>query len=213
MILQDLSGKVFLNNTVLYRCTHNARYIYYMCQCTCGYIRPVLAGNIKRKGGCPNCVKLKSEFSKSLAYTKISWLAMRARCRHIYPDINVTYINIKVCDRWKDFHCFVHDMGKRPMGYSLDRIDYLGNYTPDNCRWATNIEQSNNRRSNKIILINGEELTLANAVRKYAVVHYDIVQERIWKLKWTVEAAFFTPKINRVQNFKGKRDKYGNTNN
>jgi hypothetical protein len=87
--------------------------------------------------------------------TYISWKAMIQRCTN--PKVNY-YKNyggreknpIIVCDRWlNSFKNFLKDMGERPEGTSIDRINVDGNYEPSNCRWATDKEQANNKRNNK----------------------------------------------------------------
>lgn len=84
--------------------------------------------------------------------TYISWRSMKARC--LYPSMNKYEIyggrGIKVCDRWMVFENFLEDMGERPLGKSLDRIDPNGDYVAGNVRWATAKEQRNNRRDTHI---------------------------------------------------------------
>ena len=76
------------------------------------------------------------------------WTGMKDRC---YNSNSLQYSDyggrgITVCDRWSDFTLFVEDMGERPKGYTLDRIDNDGNYEPSNCRWTSRAIQQRNRR-------------------------------------------------------------------
>jgi hypothetical protein len=77
-----------------------------------------------------------------------SWAHMVQRCTNSNYDRYPFYggRGITVCDRWRTFANFLADMGERPEGFTLDRVDNEGNYTPENCRWATSSQQQRNRR-------------------------------------------------------------------
>lgn len=103
------------------------------------------------------------------------YTSMKTRCynKKCPPYKNYGGRGIKVCDRWlgpQGFINFMIDMGERPSSrHSLDRIDNNQGYFPDNCRWADNATQGNNRRTNKLLSYNGETLTEAEWAKKIGV--------------------------------------------
>ena len=93
-----------------------------------------------------------------------AWIDMRRRC---YDAKRPQYANygargIKVCPAWLgSFEAFYQDLGAAPSkAHSLDRIDNNGHYEPSNCRWATNVEQGSNRRTNHLLTHNGKAMTI-----------------------------------------------------
>lgn len=92
------------------------------------------------------------------------WQRMIARCYGRYSDSFANYggRGITVCERWRNsFEAFLVDMGERPEGTQLDRIDNEKGYSPENCRWATIKQQNRNRRGNRFLTLNGRTLTVA----------------------------------------------------
>lgn len=91
---------------------------------------------------------MKLAISKTRAHT--SWACMKQRCNNPNAPGYHKYggRGIKVCERWNLFVNFYADMGERPEGMTLDRINNNGNYEPQNCRWATPLQQSANQRPN-----------------------------------------------------------------
>jgi hypothetical protein len=86
---------------------------------------------------------------------------------------------ISVCDQWKNsFEAFLGDVGLRPsLKHSIDRFpNQNGNYEPRNVRWATQLEQANNTRANRIIVVEGERLTIGEAMRKFGLMRHDVIK-------------------------------------
>lgn len=96
---------------------------------------------------------------------------MKDRCLNKKHEHYIDYgaRGIRVCERWNKFANFLADMGERPEGKSLDRINNDGNYEPGNCRWATLTEQAWNTRQTKLIALNGETMPIMAWARKLGI--------------------------------------------
>lgn len=167
---ENLKGKKFGRWTVLEFYGYVKNYSKWTCECECGTIKSVYSTHLK-SGASTSCGcyqkeivketnKYRTIVSKKCTATKHpsygSWRSMISRCNN--PN-NWDYYNyggrgIIVCDRWLNFDNFVEDMGPKPEGFSIDRINPNGNYEKSNCRWASPIDQTNNRRhwSEKLLL-------------------------------------------------------------
>lgn len=99
------------------------------------------------------------------------WEGMMARCHNKNSKDYPLYggRGITVCQRWHDPKNFAEDMGPRPDGHTIDRIDNSCGYSPENCRWATAMQQHANKRNNKMFTINGEILHQREWCRRYDI--------------------------------------------
>jgi hypothetical protein len=98
---------------------------------------------------------------------------------------------ISVCDRWLDFSNFVADLGDRPKGYTLERIDNEMGYSPENCRWATYTDQLNNRRNSRLIEYMGKSQTIAEWALETGI-GWHTLRARIDRYEWSIERALTT---------------------
>lgn len=147
---------------------------YWQCACECGGVtiqrgKDLRTGKVKSCGclnrqpitGSPVLTHGHTSFHKATK-TYSSWLNIKQRCNNPknpkYPDYGGR--GISYCDRWESFENFLADMGERPTGTTIDRIDNGGNYEPGNCQWATNEQQSLNKRTSRLITWNGETKNL-----------------------------------------------------
>ena len=121
---------------------------------------------------------------RSSTYT--SWQTMKDRVRR-----DPLYKELEVCDRWQTFSNFLEDMGERPEGMTLDRIENDKGYCPENCRWATPLEQSLNRRTNVFYEFQGVKKTLGEWAKELGFSRVCLQ----WRLEngWTIDEAFTTP--------------------
>lgn len=159
--LVDLTGQSFNRWTVVARAENSkAGQTRWLCRCVCGNEAIVQAAALKdRHSQSCGCLKVETTIKRFTTHghgsasgvspTYNSWVGMIARCTSPTHKSYARYggRGIKVCKRWLDsFENFLTDMGERPDGLSIDRIDVNGNYTLKNCRWATATEQAREKR-------------------------------------------------------------------
>lgn len=163
------------------------------CICECGntiIVRTLLlTGGTTKSCGCYRKEIVSNMFAthrkiSSRAYR--SWGSMKARCFNKFDKWYCRYggRGITVCKRWMKFENFYLDMGERPLGKSLDRINNNGNYEPANCRWATKTEQMGNKSNNVIYELNGIKDCVSGWSRRLGIKR-ETLQSRIvrgWSL-------------------------------
>lgn len=132
-----------------------------------------------------------SDGKVTVEYT--TWAAMRDRCSNPksvkYKDYGGR--GIAVCDEWQNFETFRADMGNKPRGMSLERIDNNQGYSRQNCRWALPLEQARNRRGNIMLKYCGEEHNLSHWCEKLGL-NRGTIGARL-RASWSVERTLSTP--------------------
>jgi len=155
MIREDFFNKVFNKLRVISLHKIEKSHRYWNCVCECGK-KTITRSDSLTSGNTRSCGCLKKYNSvvkthgMSASFVYRTWASMLQRCNNKnnprYKDWGGR--GIKVCKRWISFENFYEDMGDKPCGLTLDRINNEGNYEPENCHWATTKEQGFNRRSN-----------------------------------------------------------------
>lgn len=173
---------------------------YVSCECECGTIKDVMcqsivSGHIKSCGCFNKELKRKGNTTHGMSRTGAwkSYQYMITRClnknNHAYKNYGAK--GVTICDRWlSGFELFYKDMGDRPNGYSLDRIDPKGNYSPENCRWADNHTQSNNKRLSRKVECNGVVKTISEWAEETGI-DMATISERISN-GWDIDKALST---------------------
>jgi|APSaa5957512622_1039677.scaffolds.fasta_scaffold39786_2 hypothetical protein len=176
------------------------------CVCDCGEKRDIsiysLINGKSKSCGCLQKELLSKRIIKhGMTHTRDynGWMIMKARCsNHDHPRFK-SYggRGIKVCDRWlESFENFYEDVGKKPEGMSLERIDNNGNYEPSNCKWATNTEQANNRRTNIFLTYKGKKKSIKQWSLDFGI-DYLVIYKRVAR-GWSVEDAIHQPLGSRM---------------
>lgn len=209
MAVKDMTGKTFGRLHVVARSQiSKGGKAYWICRCECGNTKTV-SGEKLRSGNTKSCGCYRKETlpfnrrthgmsahkNKKVRIYNI-WLNMKSRCKN--PN-NIEYPlyggrGIDVCDEWMEFKKF-YDWAMS-VGYkenlSIDRINPNKGYNPENCRWATNEQQQNNKRNNHIIEFNGTSKTIAEWAKEKNIA-YDTLWARIQVYGWSIERALNTP--------------------
>ena len=174
----------------------------WLCVCQCGNEAIITHGALigKSSTSC-GCFANEKRFTQSIthgaSYTPeySVWSKMRGRCNNPNsPDApDYSERGITVCERWSKFENFLEDMGKRlSPQHTIERIDNDKGYSPDNCKWATPIEQGNNKRNNILLTFQGETHTLAEWSR-IRHINYPTLRARIREYNWDAERALTEP--------------------
>jgi hypothetical protein len=221
---KDLSGMIFGRlEAVQWHSKSKNGTSKWLCKCVCGNEKIVFATALL-SGQTQSCGCLAGELASvrlikhghtsvcnqkvgndRRSPTYITWDRMLARCN----DPSNKYYHgcgITVCEAWLDFSNFLKDMGERPDGKTIDRIDNTKGYSLDNCRWATPIQQGNNRKNNVILTHNGISKTVTEWCKDLELSYTAIIKRA--NAGWADDKILSTPvrKKNTIINGESKND-------
>ena len=192
-------GQKYGRLTVLSKAGTNYNGHIYECLCECGN-KKIIEGKSIRNGLTKSCGCIRSEYvsNKNKKHEKVntgaykSWTAMKTRCTNPNTPSYKNYgeRGITICYRWLNFENFYVDMGDRPEGKTLERIDNSKGYCKENCKWATTKEQNRNTRQVKLLTYQGETLCMKEWSEKLSIP-YPTLQDRI-RRGWDVERTLTT---------------------
>lgn len=202
---KNLAGMTFGRLTVLEKTDKRTNSkIVWQCQCECGTTKLVSSTDLLH-GEAKSCGCFRREVKRTHGRVYSgeygSWDKMIQRCRNPNTVSFHRYggRGIKVCERWRLFENFLADMGERPAGMSLDRIDNDGHYEPGNCRWATRTEQSRNMSRNRLLTFNGETMPVSAWAEKLRLPR-KVLEGRL-RNGWSIDRALTTPQMIRADGF------------
>jgi hypothetical protein len=204
---EDLTGSRYGRLVVVKFDGNRGRRRYWECLCDCGKISYCEGGNLKA-GQIGSCGCLEREltsarkkshgesYSRGRSKEYRTWNDIKTRC---YNPKSKSYSyygakGITVCDRWlNSYDDFLSDMGRAPSpNHSIERNDFEKNYEPQNCRWATRLEQMNNTSRTIRIKFNGQIKSLSVWCRELNISR-KLVYQRIHVLKWSAQDALTKP--------------------
>lgn len=171
-----------------------------LCRCDCGRekvlrLSHVISGHSKSCGCLAGDIMRKTH-GMTESRTFVSWISMLNRCHNENTPAFKKYgaRGITVCARWREsFENFLADMGERPEETSLDRIDNERGYEPDNCRWATRLQQGRNRRSVVLLTHDGETKCIAEWAEQLGL-RAEAISSRL-RRGWSTYDALTTPAV------------------